>query len=173
MSKNPKEVAFNQALERCINAMLQDDACGQSFMFERFKAELFVSGLRLDALIPEVAQRYEMILFDGGNSAGDRWKHVFFPQLLEHYFVDENPLSEASGALHQAPKTVGELMQSLPFFADEHIEDELAELELDCPVDEDCAKVLRKAADLIGTAVDVREQLIAATVRQMNIFYFG
>jgi hypothetical protein len=33
--------------------------------------------------------------------------------------------------------------------------------------------VLRKAADLIGTAVDVREQLIAATVRQMNIFYFG
>ena len=40
MSKNPKEVAFNQALERCINAMLQDDACGESFMFERVKAEL-------------------------------------------------------------------------------------------------------------------------------------
>ncbi|MCE4352092.1 uridylate kinase, partial [Xanthomonas hortorum pv. cynarae] len=25
--------------------------------------------------------------FDGGNTSGDTWKHVFFPRQREHYFV--------------------------------------------------------------------------------------
>ncbi|WP_425520365.1 uridylate kinase [Stenotrophomonas pavanii] len=30
---------------------------------------------------------YEMVVFDGGNTGGDSWKHVFFPRQREHYFV--------------------------------------------------------------------------------------
>lgn len=30
---------------------------------------------------------YEMVVFDGGNTSGDTWKHVFFPRQREHYFV--------------------------------------------------------------------------------------
>ena len=30
---------------------------------------------------------YEMVIFDGGNTSGDTWKHVFFPRQREHYFV--------------------------------------------------------------------------------------
>ena len=32
---------------------------------------------------------YEMVVFDGGNTSGDTWKHVFFPRQREHYFVYE------------------------------------------------------------------------------------
>ena len=30
---------------------------------------------------------YEMVVFDGGNTGGDTWKHVFFPRQREHNFV--------------------------------------------------------------------------------------
>lgn len=70
-------------------------------------------------------------------------------------------------------KTIGELMQTLPFFVDEYVEAEISALELDCCVGKDCAKVLRRATDLIEIAADVREEIVAATVRQMSIFYFG
>lgn len=172
MSKQKKE-EFEKALGCCINSMHQGDACGQVLAFERRPGELMVRDVWPDAPLHETVCRYEMILFDGGNSAGDRWKHLFFPQMLEHYFLDENPLTPADEAPPHEPTTVGELMQSLAFFADEHIEDELAELDLECPVGEACAKVLRKAADLIEHAGDVRNELVAVTVRQMNIFYFG
>ncbi|MDZ5454928.1 uridylate kinase, partial [Labrys sp. ZIDIC5] len=33
---------------------------------------------------------YEMVLFDGGNTHGDRWKHVFFPAQRLHYFIYED-----------------------------------------------------------------------------------
>ena len=36
-----------------------------------------------------------------------------------------------------------------------------------------CAEVLKRASALIEVAHDVREQIVAATLRQMNVFYFG
>jgi len=30
---------------------------------------------------------YEIVVFDGGNTRGDTWKHVFFPRQREHCFV--------------------------------------------------------------------------------------
>jgi len=33
--------------------------------------------------------------------------------------------------------------------------------------------VLKRASALIEVAHDVREQIVAATLRQMNVFYFG
>jgi len=64
-------------------------------------------------------------------------------------------------------------MRTMPFFAEVPIEPELAELDLKCHVGLECAKLLERASDLIEIAGDVREEVTAATVRQMNIFYFG
>ena len=71
------------------------------------------------------------------------------------------------------PRTLGDLMGTLPFFAEVPIEPELAELDLKCHVGLECAKLLERASDLIEIAADVREEVTAATVRQMNVFYFG
>jgi hypothetical protein len=29
------------------------------------------------------------VVFDGGNTSGDAWKHIFFPRQRKHYFVYE------------------------------------------------------------------------------------
>lgn len=71
------------------------------------------------------------------------------------------------------PRTLGALMRTMPFFAEVPIEPEIAELDLECHVGLECAKLLERASDLIEIAGDVREEVTAATVRQMNIFYFG
>ena len=42
------------------------------------------------ALSLDRLQEYEMIVFDGGNSAGDAWKHVFFPRQMREFFVSED-----------------------------------------------------------------------------------
>lgn len=66
------------------------------------------------------------------------------------------------------PTTVGELMKQLPFFQDEELDEDITTLDLDCQVGKDCAEVLKRASALIEVAHDVREQIVAATMRQMN-----
>ena len=63
---------FEHQLGACFNAMSQDDA-----MRHIASADL------MDTDVDD----YEMVIFDGGNTSGDTWKHVFFPRQREHYFV--------------------------------------------------------------------------------------
>ncbi|ENO78023.1 hypothetical protein B447_14959 [Thauera sp. 27] len=71
------------------------------------------------------------------------------------------------------PTTVGELMKQLPFFLDEELAEDITSLDFDCQVGKDCAEVLKRASALIEVAYDVRGQIAAATLRQMNVFYYG
>lgn len=84
------EPDFDQQFGACINAMSQDDAVGQTLVLQRHDAELRMHEIAPLSLLDTDIDHYEMILFDGGNSHGDRWKHVFFPALQAHCFVYEN-----------------------------------------------------------------------------------
>ena len=84
--------AFRHEVAICIDCMLQDDARGETLVFVREDGHLIPKVVSADAIDLENLQQYEMILFDGGNSAGDTWKHTFFLKQLQHHFVDENPL---------------------------------------------------------------------------------
>lgn len=91
------EDAFRHEVGCCIDCMLQDDARGETIVFVRQGDSLVPKVINAEAVDLDNLQQYEMILFDGGNSAGDTWKHVFFPKQLQDHFVDENPLP-AKGA---------------------------------------------------------------------------
>lgn len=89
---------FQHEVAICCDLMLQDDARGQTMAFVRKDGSLVPQVVSADSLDLENLGQYEMILFDGGNSAGDTWKHVFFPRQQKDCFVDENPLPRASQA---------------------------------------------------------------------------
>ena len=97
--------SFRHEVAICINCMLQDDARGGTMAFVREDGRLTPKVISADAIDLDNLQQYEMILFDGGNSAGDTWKHTFFPKQLKNHFVDENPLPRKA--------TAGNMMVSL------------------------------------------------------------
>ncbi|KTB95143.1 uridylate kinase [Pseudomonas syringae ICMP 11293] len=78
---------FEQHLEACVSAMCQGDAIGQPLVFERDKGKLHMRHIATLDLVNTDIDRYEMVVFDGGNTSGDCWKHVFFPRQRTHYFV--------------------------------------------------------------------------------------
>ena len=80
---------FEQQLVACVNAMSQDDAIGQILVFERIHGRLDMRHIADTDLVDANIDDYEMVVFDGGNTSGDMWKHVFFPRQREHYFVYE------------------------------------------------------------------------------------
>lgn len=84
------EADFDQQLIACINAMCQNDAAGQTLAFLRDDAKLQMRHINTLDLLGPGLDRYEIVLFDGGNGHGDRWKHVFFPTQRMHYFVYED-----------------------------------------------------------------------------------
>lgn len=84
------EPDFDQQLGTCINAMSQDDAVGQTLVFDRYHGGLRMRPIEALSLLDADIQAYEMVLFDGGNTHGDRWKHVFFPAQRVHHFLYED-----------------------------------------------------------------------------------
>lgn len=84
------ELDFDQQFGVCINAMSQDDALGQTLVFDRCHGRLRMREVEALSLADADASAYEMVLFDGGNTHGDRWKHVFFPAQRVHHFVYED-----------------------------------------------------------------------------------
>src|SRR3546814_15557176 len=80
---------FEHQLGACVNAMSQDDAIGQILVFERTHGTLHMRHIASADLADTDIDDYEMVVFDGGNTRGDTWKHVFFPRQREHYFVYE------------------------------------------------------------------------------------
>jgi hypothetical protein len=80
---------FDQQLAACIEAMSQDDALGQTLAFARDGAHLRMCPIQTIDLAGTDMALYEMVLFDGGNTQGEHWKHVFFPAQRMHSFVHE------------------------------------------------------------------------------------
>lgn len=89
--------AFQHEVGICIDCMLQDDAHGQTIVFVRENGDLVPKTISADTIDLNNLQQYEMILFDGGNSAGDTWKHTFFPKQLQDHFVVENRFIARNG----------------------------------------------------------------------------
>lgn len=81
---------YDEHFHACINAMSQDDATGQTLVFLRDDGRLHMRHIATLDLLGPGTDRYEMVLFDGGNTHGDRWKHVFFPAQRLHLFVYES-----------------------------------------------------------------------------------
>ncbi|HAF2412737.1 TPA: uridylate kinase [Salmonella enterica] len=81
---------FDHQIGSCINAINQDDAIGQILVFERMRGRLHMRHIASADLQGTDIDNYEMVVFDCGNASGGAWKHVFFPQQREHYFVYEN-----------------------------------------------------------------------------------
>lgn len=61
-----------------LNAMTQEDSRGQVFAFYRENGKLVPKEIDPYSVELQKLSDYEMILFDGGNSAGDFWKKVYF-----------------------------------------------------------------------------------------------
>ncbi|WP_230589682.1 hypothetical protein [Pseudomonas chlororaphis] len=85
------EADFDQQLRSCIDAMTQRDSVGQTLVFERHHTELRMRQIDTSGLLAGSIDRYELVLFDGCNGDGERWKHLFFPVPRLHYFIHENP----------------------------------------------------------------------------------
>jgi len=83
----PPASDFAHQLGACVNAMRQDDAIGQILVCERMNGTLRMRPIDSANLMDTDIDDYEMVVFDGGNTSGDTWKHVFFPRQREHYFV--------------------------------------------------------------------------------------
>lgn len=81
------------AILGAIDAMNRDDSRGEVILMKRVDGHLEVSKVSdvdLPSMTTEQLRQYEVALFDGGNSAGDAWKHVFFPQTGDAMFIPEN-----------------------------------------------------------------------------------
>lgn len=87
-----KAIAFRDAVARCVDCMLQYDARGETMVFIRIDGYLKTSVVKADTIDLNNLVQYDMILFDGGNSAGDSWMHTFHPLQLASNFVNENPI---------------------------------------------------------------------------------
>lgn len=85
------EQDFDQQLLACVDALSQPDAVGQTLVFERPDGELRMRQVDTHLLLETPIDRYEIVLFDGGHTHGDRWKHLFFPAQRLHHFVHEIP----------------------------------------------------------------------------------
>lgn len=81
------ELDFDQQFASCISSMCQDDAFGQTLVFERARGTLHMRHIAALDLVNTDIDRYEMVVFDGGTLSGDTWKHVFFPRQRTHCFV--------------------------------------------------------------------------------------
>ncbi len=80
---------FDEQLDACINLMCQNDSTGQTLAFERNGGALHMRHIDPLNLPGADFDCYEMVVFDGGNTSGDCWKHVFFPRQRAHCFVYE------------------------------------------------------------------------------------
>lgn len=78
---------FENLFGACVSAMRQDDAIGQILLFKRMSGTLHMRPIASADLEGIDVDEYEMVVFDGGSTSGDNWKHVFFPRQREHYFV--------------------------------------------------------------------------------------
>lgn len=84
------EPDFEPQFAACINAMSQDDAIGQILVLERTSGALLMRHIAASELTDSVTDHFEMVIFDGGNTRGDKWKHVFFPRQHGHCFMHEH-----------------------------------------------------------------------------------
>ena len=85
---------YEAEILNCINAMKEDEAIGQVFIFTRDEHN-FLNSEPLDLaggddLDYGNLSQYEMIVFDGGTIHGDAWKKVFIPNQKQHFTIYES-----------------------------------------------------------------------------------
>jgi hypothetical protein len=74
--------------------MCQDDATGTVVALSRVRGVLVSRQLSRDQILSLHANTgadFEALIFDGGNTAGDAWKHIFLPQERAELFVRDAP----------------------------------------------------------------------------------
>lgn len=119
---------FMLSLEMCCDYMQDENAVGSAYVFTRDDQGLHMHQVPSEVLVPEILSQYELVLFDGGNSFGDEWTHIFHPRQQEHSFVQANfeiqgisnitsPAPEAS-----PPLDINEPVRSESAFDKEHVE---------------------------------------------------
>lgn len=109
-----RAVNFRHMVGTYVNAMSQDDSRGQVFAFERLHGNLMPTVIDPEDVALGDLGRYEMLLFDGGNSSGDSWKQVFHPQTLMAMHVNENPLPSQGVQAIEVSLDGGQTYQSAP-----------------------------------------------------------
>ncbi len=82
---------FSVKLGSAINSMLQNDATGCVLAFTRERGRLVPHEVDPESLSDDAIKQYEMIVFDGGDSHGSAWKHVFFPPTQQEIFCFDSP----------------------------------------------------------------------------------
>ena len=85
---------YEAEILNCINAMKEEEALGQVFIFTRDENN-FLNSEPLDLHSGEDLDygnlnQYEMIIFDGGTTYGDAWKKVFIPNQKQHFTIYES-----------------------------------------------------------------------------------
>lgn len=109
-----KAILFNQQVAHCMDCMLQDDARGQVMVFERMEGQLVPAYLRPDEIDLTHLNRYELILFDGGNTSGDSWKQIFHPHTLIAQYINENPIPQPKNQVIEVSLDGGQTYQPAP-----------------------------------------------------------
>ena len=87
---HPGRESFELQLATACNAMSQDDATGHVYGFFRSGSLVMKEIADLEWLLEGGYEQYELILFDGGNTHGDSWKHFFQPLVLAESFISES-----------------------------------------------------------------------------------
>lgn len=73
----------------------------------------------------------------------------------------------------KSPMNIGELMKSLPHFADVYVESEVLDMPVDSGCGRDCADVLLMGNRLAELCADERSAITKAVAKQVRVFYFG
>lgn len=81
------DAEFIALVDFCRDALDQNDGVGELLIFFRKDGRLHMEPI--DRVDVADLDRCEMILFDGGNTCGDLWKHVFFPRQRRNCFACE------------------------------------------------------------------------------------
>ena len=89
------EDSYQFELEAALNCMCQDDACGNIYVASYNENKVLELKLltNWENLRTEDFKDFELVVVDGGNTAGDCWKHIFHPRQQVDVFIDENPIA--------------------------------------------------------------------------------
>lgn len=97
-----KEISkFDHQLQVAIEKMTQEDSQSGNVVILAYDDQGQLNSNRPEydcgeelVMVMEKFHEYQMIIFDGGNSASDRWFWTFYPQQLRSTFIDRNGTSE-------------------------------------------------------------------------------
>lgn len=76
-------------LDLTCEVMHQEDAVGKVYGFKRELTELVMQIIPPEKITVNHLKQFEIVIFDGGNKHGDRWKRVYYMLEKVNHFVKE------------------------------------------------------------------------------------